>query len=399
MKKIGLLIPTLNSGGAERVVSRLSKILSDKYKVYLILFEDTYIDYEYDGELINMNIKSSKFLIKQLILPFLRKKELKKIKKRLDLDVVISFLDGPNIVNILSKTKNCKTVISIRNYTFREEKQDIKAKITSKIMGRLYNKADKIVSVSNVIKESLKNKYKIDDNKLEVIYNPYNYDEIKEMTLEPIEKEYQEIFKYKTFISVGRMMHQKGFWHLIKAFKLVKEENKEVKLVIIGNDFQNGKVKKLIDEFKLNNDIILLGYQKNPFKYISRSYAYVMPSLFEGFPNSLVEAMNCGIPVISTDCLSGPREILDDEDNINKKTIDIEYATYGILIKDLEEKENWKKDVVEEGDRILSKVMNEILNDKNLYLKYKKSVSERGKSFSYEKCKERFTKLIEEITS
>lgn len=398
MKRVGLLISTLNSGGAERVVSRLSKILSEKYEIYLILFEDTYMEYDYNGKLINLDIKASNSILKQLLLPFHRANKLRKVKKENNIDVVISFLDGPNIVNVLSRTKNCKTILSIRNYTIKEEKQNIRTKILSCITGKLYKKSDKIISVSECIRKSIINKYDIDERKIATIYNPYNDKEIEELSNEEIDEKYKEFFNSnKTFISVGRMMYQKGFWHLIKAFSLVHQKDNDAKLVIIGKDYQDGKINKLIKEMELEKSILLMGHQSNPFKYLRKSYAYVMTSLFEGFPNALVEAMNCELPIISTDCKSGPREILDGIENINKIINDIEYSKYGILVPELSDIENWNKDEIDGGEKILSKAMFDILINKKLYANYKEKSINRGKNFSYENCKLKYYNILREI--
>lgn len=397
MKKVGLLISTLNSGGAERVVSRLTKILAKDYKIYLILFEDTYMNYEYEGELVNLDIKSSKSSIRQILLPFLRTIKMRKIKKKLKLDIVISFLESPNIVNILSKTKNCKTIVSVRNYSKKEQKQNIKTKILGNSIKFLYNRADKIIAVSKLIKKSLIEEYKIKENKIEVIYNPYNLEEINELSGEKIEEDYEKfITSGKVFISVGRQMHQKGFWHLIKAFKIVNEKHIDAKLIIVGKDYQNGKLEKMIEKMNLKESILLTGYNSNPFKFIKKSYAYVLTSIFEGFPNALVEAMCCGIPVISSDCKSGPREILDESANINKKTFDIEYSNYGILVPEMNENENWDVTIFENSEKKLAEAMIEILENKEIYLNYKKQAIIRSKKFSNEKCKEKYVNIIEE---
>lgn len=398
MKKIGLLISTLNCGGAERVVSRLTKILSDKYEIYLILFEDTYKEYEYFGELININVKSSSNLIKKIILPFIRTKRLKKIKKEYNLDLVISFLDSPNIVNILSSTKKCKTIISIRNYIMKEEKQNLKSKILSLIMSKLYHKADKIIAVSEIIKNSLIDKYKIEKNKIVTIYNPYDEEEIEKLCKQKLEEEYNDFFtKRKVFISVGRIMYQKGFWHLVKAFKLVNDKYKNTGLIIIGKDYQNGKLNKLINELELNDSVLLLGHQKNPFKYIYNSYAYVMTSLFEGFPNSMTEAMVCEKTIISVDCKSGPREILDDKQNLTKVAKKIEYVKYGIIVPEVSDIENWNANQTEEEEKILSNAMIELINKQELNKKYSILAKKRSKEFNYNKCKEAYCKTINEV--
>lgn len=398
MKKVGLLISTLNSGGAERVVSRLSNLLKDEYKIYIILFEDTYICYEYSGQLINLNTKSKENFINKIYNFAKRIIKMKGIKKKLDLDVVISFLDTPNIINILSKNKKCKTLVSIRNYSEAEKKVSMINRVTNYIIGNLYHKADGIIPVSKVIKESLVNDYKLDEKKISVIYNPYNVNEINELAKEEIKDEHKEFMNSnKIFISVGRHMYQKGFWHLIKAFKLVHDEDKETKLIIVGKDYQNGAVKKLVYELELNESVLLVGYHDNPFKFIRNSNIYILSSMFEGFPNSMVEALACGCPVIAADCKSGPREILDKYGDINKVSNELELVDYGILIPALNEEENWDKYIIDESDKVLANAMKKLINDKILMNNYSIKAKERAKDFNFNRCKAEYVELIESL--
>lgn len=398
MKKVGLLISTLNSGGAERVVSRLSNLLKDEYKIYIIIFEDTYICYEYSGQLINLNTKSKDNFINKIYNFAKRIIKMKNIKKKLDLDVVISFLETPNIVNILSKNKKCKTLVSIRNYSEAEKKVSMINRVTNYIIGNLYHKADGIIPVSKVIKESLVNDYKLDEKKISVIYNPYNVNEINELAKEEIKDEHKEFMNSnKIFISVGRHMYQKGFWHLIKAFKLVHDEDKETKLIIVGKDYQNGAVKKLVYELELNESVLLVGYHDNPFKFIRNSNIYILSSMFEGFPNSMVEALACGCPVIAADCKSGPREILDKYGDINKVSNELELVDYGILIPALNEEENWDKYIIDESDKVLANAMKKLISDKILMNNYSIKAKERAKDFNFNRCKAEYVELIESL--
>lgn len=105
-----------------------------------------------------------------------------------------------------------------------------------------------------------------------------------------------------------------------------------MKLAILGRGELEDYLKQLACEMDLEKDVYFLGFQKNPFKFISKSKIYVFPSLYEGFPNALCEAMACGVTVISSDCKSGPREILAPETNIDGETKIIEYAKYGMLL-------------------------------------------------------------------
>lgn len=391
-KNIGFLLPSMNSGGAERVVSRLSCILSDEYNVYIILFEDTYIKYKFCGTMVNMDIKAQpnkKYA--RLFLPIKRGKKLREIKKNLNLDTVISFMDSPNLVNIISRIYNCKTILSIRNFNHKNQNWLIKM-----IMKTLYSKADCIISVSNVITEKMIKEYGIGTNKAVTIYNPYDTNQINEYAKEELDKEYQDFFNSgDIFISVGRHVYQKGFWHLVKAFKLVHDENPSAKLVIIGRDESDGKAEQLAKNLGIADSVLFIGYQENPFKYIRRSSVYVLSSLFEGFPNAMVEAMACGCPVIATDCKSGPREILYETTNLDNVCTEVEKADYGILVPPLDPEENWDPLVVHQTETELAKAMLMYLREDALKNSYSTKALERVEKYSYKASKQKFKVIIE----
>ena len=397
-KNIGLLVSTMNNGGAERVVSRLSEILFNEYNIYIILYEDTYMKYECFGEVANMDIKSkNKNILSKCYLGVRRVRKLKKLKEQLKLDLVISFLDSPNIVNILSKVQSCKTFVSVRNYSNKENKSSVTTRIVDFIMKYLYRKADKIIPVSKVIACNLAQHYNVPEEKIHTIYNPYRIDEIQTLENDALEPEYIEFMSSgQIIISVGRLMYQKGFWHLIKAFKIVHDFNPQSKLVIIGKGEQNELVKNLVDDLNLTESVLLVGYHKNPFKFIKYSNVYVLSSMFEGFPNALVEAMACGCPTIAADCKSGPREILYKESDISKVAKDIEFADFGILVPPLNEEENWNENIIEDCEKKLCEAILDILNDKKLQVEFTIKAIYRAGDFDYERCKNEFIKIIEE---
>ena len=392
MKNVGLLISELNSGGAERVVSRLSTILSKEYNVYLILFEDTYINYNYSGKLINMNIPAQKGASK-IKLFITRTNKLKKIKKKLELDCCISFLDSPNMTNILSRNSKCKTIISIRNYSELENSSSLLGKITNGLYRLLYSKADYIVPVSKAIEDLYISHYGIDEKKIVTIYNPFDTDELQSLMIQKPEINLDKLAGKFVFVTVGRQMYQKGCWHLIKAFSQVAKKYSDTVLVMIGTI--DSKVERLIDELNLHENVILTGRLNNPFSIIHKSDVYVLSSLFEGFPNAMVEAMACGIPVIASDCKSGPREILAPGTDINHSCADIEYAEYGILSRPLELDENWDAQTVTTSELILAKAMLTLAENSNLRKMYADKATERSKTFNYDNCKSQFIELIE----
>jgi len=189
-----------------------------------------------------------------------------------------------------------------------------------------------IVTVSKEIQQIIKIDYRINEKKITTIYNGINIETINNLKDEPI-SDYTDLFYDKNefkFITVGRLVELKGHEYLIKAFSLVKDKLKNSKLLIIGEGPLRNKLKTLIQEFQLENHVLLLGLQKNPFNFMTKSNLFILSSIYEGFPTVLLEALACGLPIISTNCKTGPFEILKKNE-------------YGLLVmvknsKDLAEK-------------------------------------------------------------
>lgn len=397
MKKGALFISQINSGGAEHVVSRLTYILKNEYDLDVIIFENMGMSYPIECNVINMNIPAEKNKIKKIWIFLKRISVLKKIKKERKYDFVISFLDTPNFVNILSNTKKCKNIVSIRNYSMMENKKQVLGGVTNKAIRFLYNKADAIISVTDLIAKSYINDYKISPNKLFTIYNPYDISEIQRLSQEPTELCVKKEQDTIAFVTMGRQMYQKGYWHLLKAFSILEKKFPNIMLYMIGEDYQDGKVEKMVMDLGLSKKVILTGQLKNPFPIISQCDCYILTSLFEGFPNALVEAMVCGLPVIAADCKSGPREILFSKPDLTKTYKEYIVADYGILTPELESEENWKIGHITKGEMKLASSMEMIVSDKELREDMAQKAFEGSKRFSYEVCKDRYCKVVNTV--
>ncbi len=393
MKNIAIIISSLKGGGAERVVSNITMNLpNDKYNVYLILFDSSDMQYSYNGCLIDINIKANNNPIIKTINFIKRYFKIRKIKIKYDIDTSISFLEGPNLLNILTKGKD-KVIVSVRGYISKNS-TGIYANLSRYFMKKTYNNADVIVSVSNLIKNDLVNNFNINEDKVFTIYNPYDIEKIEKLSNESIEDEYEEIFKRNVIITVGRLDRFKGHWHLIRAFKKINDKNKDIKLVILGEGKLRKYLQNLIDSLELNDNVYLLGFKKNPYKYIKKSSIFVLPSLSEGFPNVIAEAMACGVPVISSDCKSGPREILAPNTDIEFQCIEKEYAQYGILIPVCDGKQYTYTDPLTREENIMAETILELLNDKKLYERYSKNAMNRVKEFQIDKVIDLWEKIL-----
>ena len=396
MKRIGLLISAMNSGGAERVVSHLTRILGEKYEVHLILFEDTYMEYECAGTLhvLNVPAKAGGVLSK---LGLLRKrvKALKKLIRQQELSCVISFMDSPNFVNLLARVRGCKQFISIRNYSQVENSGSRLGKLTDIGMKLLYRRADRVITVSRLLEREFASVYGVPPEKITTIYNPYDFEDMRQKGQLPLPEEAQRFFESGfVFANVGRMVHQKGLWHLVKAFSLVRKEHPEARLVLIGEDWTEGKLPTLIRQLGLQDSILLTGRVRNPYQYLQRAGCYVLSSLFEGFPNALVEAMACGLPVIAADCPSGPCEILYAEPDLDRKTTEVTEADFGVLIPLAEAQEDWNPETITEGQRHMARAMLQILDDNEKRAQLAEKALQRSHTFDFAGTLEAFSQVI-----
>lgn len=315
-KNILILTATMQKGGAERVISLLLKELENEQniKVHFIMMEDG-IDYDLPKSIIPIVLSNSKksALQKLLELLFVALK-LKRYVKCNDIDTVISFLYRPNYINILTKVfgSSHKSIINIRSTTSRYKNEGFLGKVNLFLVKNLFNKSDLIISNSKGVDEDLKSLMNITTN-TKVIYNPVDIEYInsKKDICEDVDFEFKQEKKY--IISVGRLIPLKRNSDLIKAFFELQKDDDSLELIFLGDGILKDDLINQCLEFKVKEKVHFLGNVKNPFYYLNKSDLFVLNSEIEGFPNVLVEAMACGLPVISSDCKSGPREILEDE--------------------------------------------------------------------------------------
>ena len=325
MKNVLLVGSELGKGGAERSISLLSYYLEQKqYNVTLCILsgKDRERYYKTCNNVVFVDPPEYTGIIGKINAWRYRLKRIKQIKKEKQIDVSISFLEGPDYVNVLTKEKE-KIVISIRgSKTNDKEISGIKGIIRKKaLIPFLYNKANKIVCVTDALSNELHAHFGIPTSKLKTIYNFYETDEISRLSKEPLSQNESKIFTHPVVITCGRLHIAKEQDKLIRIFsKIYKGTN--ARLLLLGDGELKQSHIRLCEELGLkvcewNNDkyesadVYFMGYQKNAFKFYKHSKLFALTSSWEGFPNVLAEALLCNTPVVSTDCHSGPREILN----------------------------------------------------------------------------------------
>nr|WP_081663520.1 glycosyltransferase [Clostridium paraputrificum] len=388
VKNLAILIPTLSIGGAERVAANLSIGLSRYYNVFIIVYNRTENEYAHNDNIICLESKFYKGVLGKAYGFFKKIFQIRKIKKEYNIDISLSLLDMPSILNILSRYRD-KVIVSVRNYKSREV-NGITGKIDKMMISTFYNKADLVIACSELIKEDMIENFNVKREKIITIYNPYNIEDIKEKCKEEISD--YDVNNKKFIVNVGRLTNQKGQDHLLRAFKIVKQSIADINLVIVGVGELEESLKKLAIDLGIFDSVFFVGFEKNPFKFIDKSEVYVLSSLFEGFPNTMLEAMICGAPIVSTDCKSGPREILCDIYDKNKVYNKFTEADYGIITPDFVESNN-----IESCEKELAEAIILLLKNDELKKHYSKKSKSRGDEFSLSSISDKYYSELEKL--
>ncbi len=301
MKKILFVIHQLNFGGAQRVlINIMNNIDRDKYKVELVVFQER-------DEL--ANTINNDILIHKLNVSNIRKGifKLYKLINTINPNIVFSGIAHVNLmlaVMIPFLPKHIKYIARETSIPSQRLKNSQFKFFTIMLYKYFYNNYDLIISQSNYMKTDLIDNFDTDNNKIVVINNPVDIDKInKSSSTKEILFDKNKI----NIIVVGRLEEVKGYDLLIQAFAQL---NNNFELYLIGDGSQKETLFKLTQSLNIIQRIHFLGFQDNPYKYMAQADLMVLSSRYEGFPNVVLEANACGLPVVAYECPGGTGEII-----------------------------------------------------------------------------------------
>jgi len=183
-------------------------------------------------------------------------------------------------------------------------------RLVPRFVRRFYPWADGIVAVSQGAADDLARTAGIPADRIQVVHNPIVTPELGELAAAPLEHPWFEPGEPPVVLAVGRLAPQKDFATLIRAFELARQE-RPARLLILGEGPERPGLEALAADLDLGGSFDLPGRILNPYPYMVRAGAFVLSSRWEGLPSVLIEALFCGVPIVATDCPSGPMEILE----------------------------------------------------------------------------------------
>lgn len=318
-----MLCPDFGYGGAERSFAKVAELLAENHEVTCVAFNGGVQQFYSLGPRIEfLDVKRWRFSIWRFIH---RVRRLRLLVKRVRADVVVSFLEGADYINFFSGAP--RRLASIRGSKVHDvEITGFKGVLRRVLMRCIYPRVDGVIPVSVAIGEEMRRHFNVTADRLWVISNFYDVTELQEVARRPLPPWLEDAFSGSdVWISVGRLHKQKNQSFLLRLFAKVRPNYPNARLVLVGDGPEQAVLASLCEELGLTfdtskNDCVnvqaevwFLGYQACVPELLARSKLFLLPSLSEGFPNALVEAMACGVPSIAADCVSGPSEILDLE--------------------------------------------------------------------------------------
>ena len=298
MKKLIIYIPSIEGGGVEKNLYYISNYLSKKnIDIYIVTANTNY------KKFFNNKIKyicpdslrwnnSSRFIKTLICLALIIKKlPLKNIS-------ILSFQSNVSAI-ILSKLFNLKIIIRLNTSTDKY----IKNLIKKFFFKTIYSMSDMIIVNSLEFKRNLHKVLKI--NSIQ-IFNSIKYKDFNKK----LRIDYFKNFSGIKILSIGRLTDQKDQITILKCLNILKNKEINFRFYLIGEGYKLNMLKQYVKDQKLSKNVKFAGYKSNAFKYIQSADLFVLSSKYEGLPNVLIEAQSLNVPIISSDCSTGPKEIL-----------------------------------------------------------------------------------------
>jgi glycosyltransferase involved in cell wall biosynthesis len=409
-KKVLMVIPNLGLGGAQRAFHDHSVELQKRYDVTEAVFNfDEPNIYPSSNPLINLDVAGGGNALNKAANFAKRIIRLRALKSEMRVDVCVSHLEGADYVNLLSKGRE-KIILLIQGSKVHDRNiNGLLGWLRKKVMmPALYKRADRIVTVSRDIMPEIIEAFGVDASKVLTIHNSFNVERVWAQAQEPLPAELQAVYDAAPIlVTSARLAIQKNQAPLLDIFADLLQR-RPAKLVFIGDgELRNELTAKARtlglrvyevwkqEPLSADYDVYFIGLQQNPFKYIRPADLFVFPSGWEGFPLALGEAMICGAAVVTTDCPTGPREMLAPATTTPLTPIRAaERAEFGVLMPMLTEAGTLQAD-----EKVWTDTIEQLLANQTERLRLGQLAKQRMEDFTHKKIFQRWSEVIEEVLS
>lgn len=308
--KVAVFLPSLQGGGAERAMATLANGFAQRgllVDMVLATAEGPYLA-ELSSSVRVVDLGAKRVLLSlPALVRYLRHERP---------DALLSALSHANVAAIAAHRlagSQARLVVSERIHvsTLMATVSRAAAYGTTRLMRWTYRRADAVVTVSMGVADDLIAAIGIPRDRLRVVYNPVVDDRLLALSAAPVHHPWFTAGAPPVVLATGRLTAQKDFPTLLRAFAVVRAQ-RPVRLIILGEGELRGELESLAVGLGVADDVALPGFVENPFAWMRRASLFALSSAFEGLPGVLIQAMACGTPVVSTDCPSGPSEILEN---------------------------------------------------------------------------------------
>jgi glycosyltransferase involved in cell wall biosynthesis len=400
--KLMLMVPHLSGGGGERIVADLSRNLRVD-ELVVVVFEKSF-SYPFGGRLLSLDLPIQRGSVVSRAAGLIQRiRRFRRVLQQERPDVVLSFMGEANVINALLADR---PILSVHNHVSsltqagHSTASGWVAKIRSRFEAAIYRllmtfffKRATVVAVANSIGKELIEHFGLPESRVVVIPNAVATADIQRQSTEPADCPWPA--DVPIVITSGRLTPVKGQWHLIRAFA---EACRRVpcRLVILGAGELEDDLRRLTKELNITDQVYFMGWQDNPFKFMSRAHLFVLSSLSEAFGLVLLEAMACGLPVISADCPGDIRDLLGGDTALANPPVP-EYARYGVLTPRLSAEITSANSPVTSEQHQLAEAIVTLLTDQAKYDAYRKAGLQRVHDFDHEAFIERYQRLITSV--
>ena len=329
--------------------------------------------YHFKGEYFSLNQSQTGQNILKRVFNFLsNSRRIKSLCKDHEIDTIISVGEVANLHAVLSSWffRNPVRVIISQHIN---PQIHLNSKLKVKLIKFFYSKAYITICVSKDTESILNEDFKVDNTM--TIYNMVDLEKNIRLSREKLPDDFKKLPGNGNFIfiNLGSLYPQKGHWYLIRSFRKVVDVYADAMLFILGEGDLREKLQELIEKLNLGENVYLLGNKENVFPYLAKSHCFVFSSLWEGLPMTLIEALTLNLPIISTDCKTGPREALCPELDLREKIEYPYYGKYGILTEQFPNELLFKSlqdTPLKESEDMLAELMIKMVENPDLREKY-----------------------------